>query len=292
MDKSYYKENAYFTDPLDFEDIYLLQIGRLYCTESTVIDTHIHTDLFELTVVTGGAGRVITNGVSTAVRSGDIYLSLPCDIHRIESDSGDPLKYDFFAFRSKNADFNNELFRIAEEYHSPRERVFDDQRIKNLIARAISELSSPSVFSEQLLSSLFRQTVILLIRNFQSTPKYEFPDNTTEADRLCWRIMNYIDTHIYTMKRLSELCELTDYSYGYLSALFKKTTSESLSDYFGKKRTDAARLLLKENKLTVTEISEALGYSSPYAFSKAFKKQFGIAPRQYAKAASDKAHGS
>lgn len=234
MDKSYYKENAYFTDPRDFEDIYLLQIGRLYCTESTVVDTHIHTDLFELTIVTGGAGLVITNGVPTAVRSGDIYLSLPGDIHRIESDVDDPLKYDFFAFRSKTVDFNNELFRIAEEYHSPEKRVFDDQRIMELIARAISELSSPSVFSEQLLSSLFRQTVILLIRNFQSTPKYEFPDNTTEADRLCWRIMNYIDTHIYTMKRLSELCRITDYSYAYLSALFKRTTSECLSDYYEK----------------------------------------------------------
>ena len=33
--------------------------------------------------------------------------------------------------------------------------------------------------------------------------------------------MNYIDTHIYTMKNLDELSEITDYSYGYLSVLFE-----------------------------------------------------------------------
>lgn len=283
MAGNYHIDNVYFANPLDYEDIYLLQIGRLYCKNTTVVETHIHTDLFELTVVTDGAGTVTTNGLQTGVKNGDIYLSMPCDIHKIESDRENPLKYDFLAFNIKDNGFKGELDRINENYHSPDMRLFHDERVRRLIANAIAELTEPNMYSAELLNTVFRQILIYLIRNFQKVPDKSYPDNATGAEILCYRLMNYIDTHIYTMKNLSELCEATDYSYGYLSALFKKTTSETLSDYYNKKRAEAACLLLKENRLTVTEISETLGYSTLYAFSKAFKKQFGLSPKLYRK---------
>ena len=283
MTGNYHIDNVFFANPLDYEVIYLLQIGRLYCKNTTVVDTHIHTDLFELTVVTDGAGTVTTNGVLSKVKNGDIYLSMPYDIHKIESDGENPLKYDFFAFKIKDNIFKEKLDRINEDYHSPDMRIFHDERVRRLIANAIAELASPNMYSGELLNAVFRQILIYLIRDFQKSPKKNYPDNVTGAEILCYRLMNYIDTHIYTMKNLSELCEATDYSYGYLSALFKKTTSETLYDYYNKKRADAAHLLLNENKLTVTEISEVLGYSTLYSFSKAFKKQFGLSPKLYRK---------
>lgn len=283
MNSNYHLDNVYFSNPIDYNEIYLLQIGRLHCKNTTVIDTHIHTDLFELTVVTGGAGTVITNGVSSEVHTGDIYLSMPCDVHAIVSDREKPLKYDFFAFRVKDSGFQKELDRIAGDYHSPNARIFHDERIRPLIGNAIAELASPNRYSSELLGAIFRQILIYLVRGFQQAPASHDPDNATHAEILCYRLMNYIDTHIYSMKNLSELCEATDYSYGYLSALFKKTTSETLSDYYNRKRTDAARLLLAENKLTITEISEALGYASLYSFSKAFRNQFGLSPKIYRK---------
>jgi len=82
---------------------------------------------------------------------------------------------------------------------------------------------------------------------------------------------------------LEELSEATGYSYGYLSDLFRKTTGNSLSGYYHAKKLEAARLLLLENKLQVTEIAEMLNYASVYAFSKAFHRQYGVSPRQYRK---------
>ena len=93
--------------------------------------------------------------------------------------------------------------------------------------------------------------------------------------------MNYIDTHIYSIKKLEDLAKITDYSYGYLSALYKKTTSNTLSDYYHEKKMDAARLLILENKYKIIEIAEMLNYTSVYSFSKAFTKRYGISPRNY-----------
>ena len=64
---NYHINKSFFRSPLKFGEVYLYQIGRLFCNSDTVVDTHIHIDLFELTVVTGGRGVVTTNGVSVPV---------------------------------------------------------------------------------------------------------------------------------------------------------------------------------------------------------------------------------
>ena len=95
--------------------------------------------------------------------------------------------------------------------------------------------------------------------------------------------MNYIDTHLYAITNLESIAETMNYNYSYLSALFKKSTGYTLFSYYHKKRLDVARQLILENTLKMTEIAEILNYSSLYAFSRAFKAAYGVAPKQYAK---------
>lgn len=279
IEPNFHLNRTYFAEPIEFESIFLLQIGRMFCNSTTVIDSHIHTNLYELTIVTDGKAIISTNDIPTSVKKGDIYLSYPGDIHKIESDKNEPLKYDFFAFRLNDSDFKNDFERIAQDYSLPSTRVFHDDRIRALIGNAIGELDSSYKYRNEVLNSVFRQIMIYVIRGFENIKPSKNRTNATRSELLCHRLMNYIDTHIYSLKNLDELTETTGYSYGYLSSVFKKTTQNTLSDYFRERRLDAARLLLIENKLTITEISELLNYTSVYAFSKAFKEYYKKSPQ-------------
>ena len=99
----YYLTYTSMKNPVCYKNTMLIQLGRLYCLPTTVIEKHVHLDWYELTIVTSGEGTVITNGVSTKVSVGDIYLSYPGDFHEIFTSDTNPLKYDFFAFNTKNA---------------------------------------------------------------------------------------------------------------------------------------------------------------------------------------------
>ena len=283
MDNSNYHLNiSFFRQPLMYDDLSVLQIGRMFCKSTTVIDTHVHMDCYELTVVTDGEGDIYTNGVPTAVKKGDIYLSLPCDAHKIVTDPKKPMKFDFFAFVVKDGCFEGEFERISRNYGSPHTRVLRDERIRPLIGSAIAELSQDNTYKEELLTALFRQILIYTARGFQNIKPHRI-SSTSQAEAICYQLMNYIDTHIYSMKNLNELAQITDYSYGYLSTVFRSTTANTLASYFQEKRLDTARLLLLENKLTITEVSELLNYSSVYAFSKAFRNYYGTSPKLYIK---------
>ena len=281
MDKEFHLNKSFSKKPLDFEGICVFQIGRLYCNAETVIDTHWHTDLFELTIVTEGEGTVTTNGVPVNVKKGDIYLSLPSDAHKIESDSKELLKFDFFAFTCNVESFHNELEKISKNHHLSNKRIFKNDQIFRLIGNAIAELNDIKEYSNELLASIFRQIIIYTIRGFSDIEPSTYPSAVSESEILCYKIMNYIDTHIYSIKNLTELSKMTDYSYGYLSAIFKKTTNNTISDYYHNRKLETARMLLLEDGLKIIEISEMLNYSSVYALSKSFTKHFGVSPRNY-----------
>ena len=278
----YHLNRGFFVSPRICGNIRLVQIGYLYCKADSVVAEHAHIHWFELTVATAGKGFVYTDGVPTAISRGDIYLSFPWDHHAILPDPDDPLKYNFLAFSVEESDLAADLLHITETNAAADRRVICDEAIAPLVSSAIAELDSERSYASEMLSSLLMQTVIRVVRDFLRQTETEAPRAGAEsADVLCYHLMHYIDTHIYSMDSLSELAEDTGYNYSYLSALFKSTTSESLSSYYRNRRLETARLHIAENLLSVTAIAELLRYSSIYTFSRAFKDAYGISPEQY-----------
>ena len=279
--KKYHLDKSYLAAPLRFGSCRLFQIGRLFCTATTVVAKHAHINWFELTIVTGGRGTVYTGDVGIPVRAGDIYLSFPCDFHGITSDPKEPLQYDFFAFGTDDPARSADLERIVQTHMPADQRVIRDSSIGSLIGEAIAEMDRNGRYSSELLGAIFSQVSIRLIRGFLDEPVPSSHGNVTEQKALCYRLMNYIDTHIYTMTGLEELSELTNYNYSYLSALFRRVTGKTLADYYRNRRLETARLLITENELSITHIADLLNYSSIYTFSRAFKDRYGLSPDQY-----------
>ena len=276
MEHYYHLNNAYMQNPLPLGDISLVQIGRLFCRENAVVDKHVHLDWFELTIINDGEGTIRTNGKDIPVKSGDIHVSLPADVHEIISSGAKPLKYDFFSFSLISPQWKEEAEWLMRTFHDYRLRLFSDERIKILVDNGIAEFCKQNVYADTLLKSIFEQIVIYLIRDFKEKETPTLKNSGNQA--LCYQIMNYIDTHVFALKGLNELCSVFPYNYSYLSALFKKTTGRTLLDYYQNAKLKKAKSLLQENKLTVSDISEYLSYSSVYAFSKAFKKKYGVCP--------------
>lgn len=280
----YHLDNAYFEEPLLLRDIELLQIGRLYCLPSAIIDTHSQGNLIELTIITSGIGSICTNNIELPVKKGDIYVNFPYDLHKIVSDKDNPLEYDFFAFRTDNKEFNDDFTRISHEYMPSNMRIIHDGKIEELVRSVLYELKNTNLYSYEIMSSMCEQLIIRLIRAFSpSCEEFENSDKVKNADTICYQAMTYIDAHIFTMKSLTEVTEAVRYNYSYLSGLFKKITGQTLLEYYRIRRLQIAKRLISEDIASITEISEMLNYSSVYSFSRAFKAQFGVSPNQYRK---------
>ena len=264
--------------PLQYGEHLLYQVGRIHCNADSEIPMHAQRDYFELTIATEGRGTVITNNQPVEISAGDIYISFAGDFHRIISDKNHPLKFDFITIKSQNETISACMEEIMAQNHAADRRVVRDEVILQLVSRAISEVKKQKRLSEKIIEAIITEIFVLLIRDFDVTEQNGGAGSKTETEILCFRLMNYIDNHIYSIKNLRELADTTNYSYNYLSNMFKETTGTTLRGYYHNRRLETAQLLLSSDDFTVSEIASMLGYSSVYPFSLAFKKKFGYPP--------------
>ena len=277
MKPRYHFVKDYQKSPLNLGSVNVVQIGRRFCSIGEIIPAHTHKDYYELTIVTAGEGIVKSNGEVFSVKPNDLHLSIPCDIHEIIACGDTALEYDFLSFTCNDNELKSELKKISSNLIKVNTRIISDTKINSLISNAILEFSSEKPFGKKLLENAFNQIIIYLIRNFNNVSKEA--DKLTQTEILCYQIMNYVDTHVYTIQNLEDIAPKFNYNYKYLSSIFKKTTQKTLYEYFQTRKLETAKVLISEKKYKITEISSMLNYSSPFAFSKAFKNKFGYSPK-------------
>lgn len=91
----------------------------------------------------------------------------------------------------------------------------------------------------------------------------------------------YIDSDLTANLSLSRLASMQNISAGYLSALFKKETGQTVTDFVSRKRVRLAVRLLETTNLQIQTIAQHCGILDVHYFTKVFKKYTGVTPKEY-----------
>jgi YesN/AraC family two-component response regulator len=93
-------------------------------------------------------------------------------------------------------------------------------------------------------------------------------------------IKNYVDEN-YRDVTLEDLTTQVHMNPDYISKFFKQKTGQNFSDYLIEVRMKKAAELLDDVRYKTYEISDMVGYSNSFNFTRTFKNYFGINPREY-----------
>lgn len=94
------------------------------------------------------------------------------------------------------------------------------------------------------------------------------------------KCIHFINANLHEKLTLETLSKVCGVSPDYLSALFKKTTGQTVTSYIKEKRLEAAKQMLQK-KYATSEVAYYLGFCSESYFIKCFKEQYGITPKKY-----------
>ncbi|MBM7604384.1 two-component system response regulator YesN [Metabacillus crassostreae] len=101
------------------------------------------------------------------------------------------------------------------------------------------------------------------------------------VESLLLQAKEYINTNYHKQIMLEEVAENIGLSSYYLSKLFKEKFQVTFIDYLTNTRLQRAKNSLLDGKTPLKEIAMDIGYKDPNYFSRVFKKETGLSPREY-----------
>lgn len=98
---------------------------------------------------------------------------------------------------------------------------------------------------------------------------------------LIQKVLTLIDADLTADLGLKKLAESLNVNASYLSALFKKETGKTLTEYVTQKRVDHAAFLLRSTSLQIQTVAQHCGIFDVNYFAKIFRKYTGKSPKEY-----------
>ena len=98
--------------------------------------------------------------------------------------------------------------------------------------------------------------------------------------KLIFQVLTYIDEN-YKDGELTELSALLNYNIYWLSRAIKRLTGRTYKELLQVKRLNQASVLLLNTRLSVTDISIAVGYDNTSYFHRIFRNYYGMSPKEY-----------
>lgn len=278
MNVRYHFDKRPTYEGISLGNIFLHQIGDVFCKHDTVVNEH-SPNCIKLICIVSGKGLTYINGKEYSLNSGDINVILPNDSYQIISDPIDPLRYYLFAFSPLEDHPLYATLHTFQKTHANENRSFKDTlNIRGAISNALAELYSPDEFSTILLETYVTQIIVNILKSFNKTNPTYIPD-INDKKSLAFSMADFIDKNVEALGSTHDVYKNFGYSSSYLSHIFAETLGTSPSEYLHTAKMDLAMRLLKQNH-SVTKTAEMLGYSSIHPFCRAFKKKFGLSPSQ------------
>ena len=123
----------------------------------------------------------------------------------------------------------------------------------------------------------YKEAACALVQLFLIDFLRQSKKETKECKDLCY-VKSYLEQYYGQKINFRELSGLTGYSYDYFRHIFKQTYGLSPQDYLVSVRLERAKQLLKNTKLSCTQIASCCGFSNGAQMSAMIKREFDMTP--------------
>ena len=229
---------------------------------------HFHKSI-ELIYVIEGGGIAYADQKKYTVKTGDVFISFPNQIHYyLYSATG---KYMVAIFSP------DMLFEMREQLYNclPESNVFNVKNIPNLENLLTQIVNFNGEYRETMEIALIGQIMASVMPCCQLKSRIKTNSSNLQL------ILNYCSSNFKDDITLENVAEAVHISKFHISHLINSKLGMNFNNYLNSIRINHACDLLNESNKKIADISEETGFGSIRSFNRAFKSVMNMTPAEY-----------
>lgn len=264
------------------------QIRKVRCSGNSASYTpnptvHRHTH-YEILIIKKGGGIHSIDYTQYDVKKGQVFFLRPGQVHMFQPTSD--AEYQFVAIEPEMGyllrDIKLNELDFFQSFNTHGFVLFDDL---NPILDVVKELEQELLLDDQhninRLSMVGSFLTILMVKLQRQFRKYYTEVMGGQTDDIVRRFNRLIDDMSNFDRFVKEYAEKLYVTPNYLNERVKQYTGYSASYWINEKIVLESKRLLKQTVLTSSQISKKLQFKDGTHFSRFFKSQTGLTPKQY-----------
>ncbi len=292
MEQNYYVEAR---DTLDELPLVVSVHAQEDMGKGVMAQAHIH-DYIEILYALSGAYNITLNNTEYYFTVGDMVIINSYEIHNITALTEGKNKYIVIKFVPEILYTNSQsLFEMKYAMpfilnESTHQKIFLKREIEHTVVPGIiqliyEEFTEKNYGYELAMRANIINLFLFILRSWHNRNmnlNLDVSLNKEMIERL-QNVFEYIENNYQndiTSLEMSKICNL---SYSYFSRAFKRIMRKSFKEYMNYFRITKAEKLLISSNLNITEIAQAVGFSTSSYFIEQFKKFNSISPKQFRK---------
>lgn len=251
---------------------------KRYLNSESMSVMHYHP-YYEMYFLLSGNRKYIFNNRIIEMKPQDVLIVKPNDFHKVIKTNND-------TYERYIINVDPSMILTLKKYNKKIEEIFkksilrldeaDFQNLINLI-KIIEKEKTEEEYYYSVRNYLERILLDLLSYN-----SYEPIDNQlTINDVRLQDALNYIDLHYNENIKIETCAKVSCMSVSLFTKIFHKKVNKNFKEYINYIRIKKACELMIDTDLTITEISEDVGFYSLSYFGLIFKKYIGMSPKEY-----------
>ncbi|MBO5007980.1 MAG: AraC family transcriptional regulator [Clostridia bacterium] len=250
-------------------DPYTVEIG--YNRLPPGLTQRFQRDIYILHYIASGKGTFL----GKPFEKGDGYLVVPNEVDIVTSDEQDPCEYFWIMFHGRRS---RDLLQSCNlEPHNGIFHISQAEKCVEIIKNALFTQYNNSVEEANVLQSVLFQLIAIHASNALT--------DSMNSRTMAKSIAQYIEDNYYKPLRISDVAKSFYITRSYMYTLFKREMGISPKEYLIEQRIEKAKAFLnsREHRMTIKEISYAVGFTDPLYFSNVFREKTGQTPTEYRK---------
>lgn len=259
-------------------DISLIHTGKEHCPPGHICS--MPRDEFIIHFVLDGTGFYSAGGQTWSLTPGQMFVIYPNEPVTYGADETNPWTYAWIGFRGIRA------HSMVKECGFSKNQLVLPAPDQKIILKHIDYMLNHKQLSKA--NDLRRQAyLILLLAELAGFHEKQSAQNKRNA-KYAYSTSVYVELAIEYIKDMyqkgigiSDIADNIGISRAYLNSSFQKELGMSAQTFLIDYKMHKAASLLVSTSLSVKEIANNVGYEDQLVFSKAFKKKFGMSPKNY-----------